>query len=48
LVLTFAGFSQHFAPPRTKSVRLQKGQVVMQGRADDVAVNPALATYLGV
>ncbi len=27
---------------------LQKGQVVLQGRADEVAANPALATYLGV
>jgi branched-chain amino acid transport system ATP-binding protein len=27
---------------------LQKGQVVLQGTADDVANSPALATYLGV
>jgi ABC-type branched-subunit amino acid transport system ATPase component len=25
---------------------LQKGQVVLQGTADDVATSPALATYL--
>jgi branched-chain amino acid transport system ATP-binding protein len=27
---------------------LQKGQVVMQGSAADVAANPLLASYLGV
>ena len=27
---------------------LQKGQVVLQGSADEVAENPALSTYLGV
>ncbi|HEY8908037.1 MAG TPA: ABC transporter ATP-binding protein, partial [Rhodoferax sp.] len=31
-----------------QAVVLQKGQVVLQGRADDIAENPALATYLGV
>jgi branched-chain amino acid transport system ATP-binding protein len=31
-----------------RALVLQKGQVVMQGRAAEVAANPALAGYLGV
>jgi branched-chain amino acid transport system ATP-binding protein len=31
-----------------RAIVLQKGQVVLQGPADEMAVSPALANYLGV